>query len=201
MKIGLLGGTFDPVHRGHLEIAGEVGSRLGLDEVIFIPAAITPLKEGATVTPVEHRVEMVRLAIEGNPYFSLSTVEIYRTGPCYTVDTIVELRGLLGDESELYFIMGCDSLSSLPRWKDPDRLVRACRLVSVPRPGCSLPDIEALEAEVPGIKESVVELDGPYIDISASEIREMAAAGKEIGHLVPDVVAEYIEKYKLYSSG
>ena len=198
MKIGVLGGTFDPIHKGHLAIAEAAMKRLGLDEVYFVPAARTPLKESDTILAAEHRVKMVRLAIADYPYFKLSTIEIDRPGPSYTVDTIAELRKKLGADNELYFIIGLDSLVQLPRWREVSRIIQMCRLVAVPRPGYSLPDMDSLEAAIPGISQRLIILDEPKIDISATEIRQRAKRGQSINHLVPEAVVVYIKKNKLY---
>ncbi|MFC2020752.1 nicotinate-nucleotide adenylyltransferase [Chloroflexota bacterium] len=199
MNIGVLGGTFDPIHRGHIMMAEETRTRLDLAEVFFVPAYLTPLKEDSSILAVEHRVQMVRLAIADNPHFILSTVEIDRAGPSYTVDTIVELREKLGAENELFFIAGWDSLAQLSRWKEPSRIIQMSRLVAVPRPGCSLPDLNSLETVIPGLTQRLIVLDRPEIDISATEIRERVARGLPVDHLVPEPVAEYISKNKLYS--
>jgi nicotinate-nucleotide adenylyltransferase len=198
MKIGVLGGTFDPIHRGHLLIAEEARERLSLAEVYFVPAPRTPLKEDISILGIEHRVQMVRLAITECPYFKLSTVEIDRPGPSYTVDTIVELQDRLGHETELFFIIGMDSLAQFHRWKEPSRIVEMCHLVAVPRPGHTVPETGFLEALVPGISERLIVLDKPVVGISATEIRERVARGLPINHLVPERVAEYIEKNGLY---
>lgn len=198
MKIGVLGGTFDPIHKGHLAIAEAAMKRLGLDEVYFVPSARTPLKESDTILAAEHRVKMVRLAIAGYPYFKLSTIEIDRPGPSYTVDTIAQLRDSLGADNELYFIIGLDSLVQLPRWREVARIIQMCQLVAVPRPGYSLPDKDSLEAVIPGISQRLIILDEPKMDISATEIRQLAKRGESISHLVPEAVAEYIKKNKLY---
>jgi nicotinate-nucleotide adenylyltransferase len=197
MKIGILGGTFDPVHRGHIMVAEEVKARLNLAEVLFVPTAQTPLKEESPISAVEHRAQMVRLAIAGYPHFKLSDVEINRAGLSYTVDTIAELKGRYAGD-ELFFILGWDSLAQLARWKDPSRLVRLCRLVAVPRPGYSLPDLKSLEGSIPGLSRSLIVLDKPEVDISATEIRERVARGLSIRHLVPEPVDEYIRQHKLY---
>ena len=199
VKIGVLGGTFDPIHKGHLAIAEAAMKRLGLAEVYFVPAARTPLKESGAILAAEHRVQMVRLAIADYPYFKLSTIEIDRPGPSYTVDTIAEMRKKLDAENELYFIIGQDSLAQLPRWKEISRIIQMCRLVAVPRPGYSLPDKNSLEAAIPGISERLIILDEPKINISATEIRQLAKWGKSISHLVPGAVAGYIKKQKLYT--
>ncbi|OGO22371.1 MAG: nicotinate (nicotinamide) nucleotide adenylyltransferase [Chloroflexi bacterium RBG_16_51_9] len=198
VKIGVLGGTFDPIHKGHLAIAEAAMKRLGLDEVYFVPSARTPLKESDTILAAEHRVKMVRLAIAGYPYFKLSTIEIDRPGPSYTVDTIAQLRDSLGADNELYFIIGLDSLVQLPRWREVARIIQMCQLVAVPRPGYSLPDKDSLEAVIPGISQRLIILDEPKMDISATEIRQLAKRGESISHLVPEAVAEYIKKNKLY---
>ncbi len=198
MKIGVLGGTFDPVHRGHIVIAEETRNQLQLAEVIFMPAAQTPLKEYGSISAVEHRIQMVRLAIAGYPYFRLSTVETERPGPSYTADTIVEMRNKLGADDELFFIIGLGSLAQFPLWKEPSRIVQACKLVAVSRPGYSLPDLNSLEAAVPGLLRKLIVLDKPEIDISATEIRKRVARGLSVRHLVPEPVADYIEQHKLY---
>lgn len=199
MKIGVLGGTFDPIHNGHLEIAEAARARLGLAAVYFVPAGQTPLKEDGAILAAEHRVEMVRLAIAGHPHFKLSTIEMERPGLSYTVDTINELKNSLGIENELYFILGWDSLAQFPRWKEPKRIIEVGCLVAIPRPGYSRSDLKELEAAVPGISERLIILEGPVVDISATQIRRRVALGLPIVHLVPASVAEYIEKNKLYS--
>jgi nicotinate-nucleotide adenylyltransferase len=200
MKKGIFGGTFDPIHNGHLAIVEEVRRLLSLDEIMFVPAGHPRLKPASPVATPEQRLHMVRLAISGSPYYSLSTVEIERPGPSCSVDTVAELRGQLDKNGELYFILGQDSLAGLPRWREPERLVRMCRLVAVPRPGHPLPDVEALEASVPGLTESIIRLDAPHIDISASDIRERVSRGLPIRYLVPEAVADYIAEQGLYTS-
>ena len=198
MNIGVLGGTFDPIHNGHIVVAEEVRARLNLAEVLFVPAAQPWLKEGSPILAAEHRVQMVRLAIADEPYFKLSTVEIDRAGPSYTVDTIAELQAKLGAGDELFFILGWDNLVQLPQWREPSRLVKMCRLVAVPRSGYLLPDLSSLEAIIPGLSRRLILLNKPEIDISATEIRKRVAQGLSIHHLVPEAVDEYIKKHKLY---
>ncbi|MBN1367620.1 MAG: nicotinate-nucleotide adenylyltransferase [Dehalococcoidales bacterium] len=197
MKTGVFGGTFDPIHNGHLAIAEEVRSQVDLQEIWFMPAGQPWLKAERPISPAAQRVQMVELAIAGKPYFKLSLVEVTRPGPSYTIDTILELRKQL-KKAELYFILGWDSLLSLPLWKDALRLITLCRLVAIPRPGIDLPDLTVLEQSIPGITQKVIMLEKPNLDISATEIREKAAAGKPIGKLVPKSVADYIKKNKLY---
>jgi len=198
MNIGVLGGTFDPIHIGHLILAEEVRTRLNLAEVLFVPAGQPWLKADSHILPAEHRVEMVRLAIADKPYFKLSTMEIERAGPTYTVDTIAELKAQLGAGDELFFILGWDNLAQLPRWWQPSRLITLCCLVAVPRPGYPLPDLKASETIVPGLSKKVILMDRPEIDISATETRERITQGLSIHHLVPEHVCEYIRRHKLY---
>jgi nicotinate-nucleotide adenylyltransferase len=198
MKIGVLGGTFDPIHLGHLKVAEEARDRLDLAEVLFVPAGQPWLKTNNVISPAEHRVEMVRLAIAGKPYFKLSTMEIERPGPTYTVDTIAELKGQLGSGDELFFILGWDNLIQLPQWREPSRLVKMCHLVAIPRVGYPTPDLASLETTVPGLSQSVTLLDEPRIDINASVIRQRVAQGLSISHLVPEPVERYIKQHRLY---
>ena len=198
MKIGVLGGTFDPVHEGHLIVAEEVRVQLNLAEVLFVPAGQPWLKTNCLISPAEHRLQMLRLAIAGKAHFKLSTIEIERSGSSYTVETIAVLRGQLGDEDELFFILGCDSLAALPEWREPSRLIKMCHLVVAPRPGYPPPDLKAMEVLIPGISQWLVTMDKPEIDISASAIRDRVTQELSIHHLVPESVEEYIRQHKLY---
>jgi nicotinate-nucleotide adenylyltransferase len=200
VKIGIIGGTFDPFHNGHLAIAGEAMTKLDLLEVLFLPAGRPWLKADQPVTAVEHRVEMVSRAIDGRSHYRLTTVEVDRSGPSYTVDTLAELRSQYGAGADLFFILGWDSLTEIPRWHQPSRLIELCYLVAVPRPGQEEPALGSLEADVPGISRRVILLDGPRVDISSSEIREMVAQGRSIAELVPETVAQYIKQHRLYLS-
>jgi nicotinate-nucleotide adenylyltransferase len=199
MKTGILGGTFDPVHRGHIMMAEEAKDTLDLSEVLMVPAGQPVYKGGVAVTSAEHRLAMLRLASAGKPYLRVSTIEIERPGPSYTVDTIVALREQYGTRDEIYFIIGWDSLEQFPGWREPERIISMCYLAAIPRPGWPRPDLNALEAALPGISERIVLLEKPLVDISASAIRGMAAGGKAIDHLVPGPVADYIKKHKLYT--
>ncbi len=200
MNIGVLGGTFDPIHVGHLLVAEEARARLNLTETLFVPAGQPWLKLNNAISPAEHRVEMVRLAIADKPYFKLSTMEIERTGPTYTVDTIAELQAQLGAGDELFFILGWDNLIQLPQWREPSRLIKMCRLLVVPRVGYPDPDLDSLEAAIPGLSQRVILLDQPQRDINASEIRQRVAQGLSIDHLVPEPVDRYIKEHRLYVS-
>ncbi|MFC1966624.1 nicotinate-nucleotide adenylyltransferase [Chloroflexota bacterium] len=198
MNIGVMGGTFDPIHKGHIIVAEEARARLNLAEVLFVPAGKPWLKTDRLISPAEHRLQMVSLAIADKPYFKLATLEIERAGPSYTVDTITELREKLGAGVELFFILGWDSLSHLPQWRDASRIITMCRMAAVPRSGYSLPDLDSLEAGIPGLSERLIILDKPQIDISASDIRERVARNLPVHHLVPEPVGKYIRQHKLY---
>ena len=198
MDIGVLGGTFDPIHVGHLVVAEEVRARLNLDEILFVPAGQPWLKAGTPILAAERRVQMVRLAIVDKPYLKVSTIEVERSGPSYTVDTIAELQAQLSTENEFLFILGWDNLARLPQWREPARLIKMCRLVAVPRVGHPIPDLNSLEAVIPGLSQRVILLDKPEIDISASVIRDRVARGLSICHLVPGPVDEYIRQHRLY---
>lgn len=198
MNIGVLGGTFDPIHNGHLLLAEEVRARLNLTGTLFVPAGQPWLKVDNPISSAEHRVEMVRLAIADRPYFKLEAMEVGRPGHSYTVDTIDELKAQLGSGDELFFILGADNLAELPLWREPSRLITMCHLVVVPRPDYPLPDLKALEAIIPGLSQRVMLMDKPEIDISASVIRYRVARGLSIHHLVPEPVDEYIRQHKLY---
>jgi nicotinate-nucleotide adenylyltransferase len=198
MDIGVLGGTFDPIHSGHLIIAEEARLKLRLARVLFVPAGQPWLKTGRTISPAAHRVEMVRGAIATNPHFELSTVEVDRPGPSYSVQTIAILQQQLGTEAAFFFLVGWDSLAELPQWKEPAKLIQLCKLVAVTRPGFSRPDLKTLEASVPGVTQSFVWLDIPPVDISSSDIRKRVAQGLSIHDLVSDEVESYIKEQKLY---
>jgi len=198
MKIGVLGGTFDPVHNAHLIIVEEVLKKFALMEVIFVPAGQPWLKTDHPITPAEHRLAMLCLALAGKPHFTISEMELEREGPSYSADTLAELKSRFGDKTELYFILGWDSLNQLPRWHEPARIVSLCTLVAVHRPGVPRPDLTALDAKIPGISDKVIILDTPSEDISATDIRERVKKGEDISHLAPAPVAEYIKKHNLY---
>lgn len=198
MNIGVLGGTFDPIHNGHIIVAEEVRARLNLAEVILVPAGQPWLKQDRPILAAEHRVQMVRLAIAGRPHFKLSTIEVEREGPSYTIDTIAELRAQFGAEDELFFIVGWDNLAQLPQWQEPSRLIKMCYLVAVPRPGYPPLDLPFLETVIPGLSQRLIVLDKPEIDISATEIRNRVGQGLSIHRLVPEPVEKYIRQHKLY---
>ncbi len=198
MRIGILGGTFDPVHVGHIFVAEEARIRLSLDMVLFVVAGNPWLKVERDISLSEHRIEMVRLSIAKHKQFDISTVEVERGGPSYTVDTLEELRTASG-ENEYYLILGRDSFTELPLWKEPERIVEMCKLVVVPRIGTNLPELREVAARIRGLSgENVVTLDSPMIGISSSGIRERVARGLPIDYLVPGEVEKYIVAHGLY---
>jgi nicotinate-nucleotide adenylyltransferase len=196
VNIGVLGGTFDPIHIGHLVVAEEARIKFGLREVLFVPAGQPWLKLGRNITLAVHRVEMVRRAIADNPHFKLCTLEVERPGPSYTVDTLTMLRKQLGSEASFFFILGRDTLAELPLWKEPEKLVQLCRLVVAPRLGSR--DLKHLETAIPGLLDKVIQLDMPVIGISSSGIRQRIAQGLSIRYLVPAEVEKYITEHKIY---
>jgi len=204
MKIGVFGGTFDPIHLGHLAVAEEVRTSLGLAEVLFVPAGQPWLKVDKTlradrsISAAQHRVQMVKLAIAGHPHFKLSTCEVDRPGPSYAVDTIDILQQQLGTEARLFFLLGSDALSELPQWKEPSRLIQICRLVAFTRPGFALPSLGSLESAIPGLSQHVTFVEVPQIDISATQIRNRVSRGASIDGLVPQAVERYILEQGLY---
>ena len=198
MRVGVLGGTFDPIHIGHLVAAEEVRVQLGLDRVVFVPAGLPPHKLTDDVSSVDHRLAMVKLAIASNPYFTVSRVDIDRFGPCYTVDTIELLRDEWGSDVELYFIMGSDSLADVLTWHNPQRLIRLCRLAVVERPGYRV-DVEELERLLPGITSRVHFINSPQLDISSTDIQRRVREGLSIKYQVPEAVEDYIYEHELYT--
>jgi nicotinate-nucleotide adenylyltransferase len=199
-KIGVLGGTFDPIHLGHLIVAEEARTKLKLEKVLFITAGNPWLKD-EVISSAYHRVSMVEKAVEDNPYFLSSSLEIDRPGPSYSVDTISSLRETLGEGGEIFFILGWDAVAGLHRWKDPRRLVKMCHLVVVERPGYPLPNVETLQAEIPGIRDSLLPLLTPEVGVSSSDVRQRIAQGLSVRYLIPLKVEEYIREQGLYRGG
>jgi nicotinate-nucleotide adenylyltransferase len=192
-----MGGTFDPIHYGHLAAAEEARVKMHLERVLFVVANVPPHKLDEEVTPVEHRLAIVSLAIASNPHFVISRVDVDRSGPSYTVDTISILQEEWGQETEIYFIMGLDSLVELPTWHQPQRLIQLCRPVVVRRPGFEA-DMAQLEASIPGISSRVEIIDMPEVDISASDLQRRIREGLPIKYQVPEEVERYINDHGLY---
>lgn len=198
LRVGLLGGSFDPVHIGHLILAEEARGQLDLSLVYFVPAADPPHKRDRRLAPVEHRIRMLEMAIEGNDSFAISRVDVDRPGPHYTVDLIQLVRRQLPDGAELFFLMGFDSLRDLPTWREPARLIATAHLVALTRPDIPI-DWEQLEAKLPGVRERVRILDMPELEIASHDLRQRVSEGRSIRYQVPDSVREYIEEQGLYS--
>lgn len=200
MKIGILGGTFDPVHSGHLIVAEEIREEVGLDKVIFIPAGEPWMKADRKIAEAHYRVEMIKLAIASNPFFELSTIEIEHPGWTYTVDTLEQLNRDLDSGTNLFLLIGWDGLKTMPQWKAPHRISKMATIVTFPRPGVPEPDMSVLEESMPNLSEMIVRLNGPYIGISSTGIRERLLAGKSARYLVPAEVERYIAEYGLYKT-
>lgn len=205
MRLGILGGTFDPVHLGHLLIAEESRLRLELDQVLFIPAGQPWLKAGQPLTAAEHRWRMAQLATAPNPHFQVLRTEIDRPGPSYTVNTLTGLPSELGQPAELYFILGVDALASFHRWKEPERILQLATLVAVRRPGYQDGETDAIINEVktryPDYAHRITALPMPGVDFSATDIRRRAAAGQSFRYHTPKSVEQYILDNGLYRSG
>jgi nicotinate-nucleotide adenylyltransferase len=197
-RIGILGGTFDPPHLGHLWLATLAADAIGLDRVLFMPAAQPPHKAGRGLTSAADRLLMTRLAIAGDEAFELTLIEMERSGPSYTIDSVVELRHLYGDEAELFLLMAADSLAQIDAWRQPDELLERIDWVVAPRPGVALPDRPALEERFGERAGRIHLLEGPSLDVSSTAIRERVAAGHTIRYLVPRGVEELIVDRGLY---
>lgn len=203
-RVGLMGGTFDPVHYAHLVVAEEAYAALDLAEMVFVPAGQPPHKPNRVITAARHRLAMLELAIAGNPQFSISLVDLDRPGPSYTVDTLRLLREQLGEQGEqtaLYFVIGWDSLEDLLTWYDPAGILRQLSyLVAVRRPGYNEQEgyRDSLEARLPGIKQRLLVVPAPQFDISSTDLRLRVAENRPIKYQVPESVEQYIVKYKLY---
>jgi len=186
-----MGGTFDPIHHGHLVAASEVAERFELDEVVFVPTGQPYQKEGTGVSPAEDRYLMTVIATASNPRFQVSRADIDRGGPTYTIDTLRELSAAYGPDSELFFITGADALAKILSWKEALEMLSLARFVGVTRPGFELSD-----AHLPADTVALVEV--PAMAISSSDCRARVAAGKPVWYLVPDGVVQYIAKRGLY---
>jgi nicotinate-nucleotide adenylyltransferase len=190
-RVGIMGGTFDPIHHGHLVAASEVESLFELDEVVFVPTGEPWQKSERRVSPAEHRYLMTVIATASNPRFWVSRVDIDRAGPTYTIDTITDI-GKQRPGAELFFITGADALSQILSWKDASEVLKLARFIGVTRPGYDLSD-EHLPTD------SVTLIDVPAMALSSSDCRERVAAGRPVWYLVPDGVVQYINKHRLYA--
>jgi nicotinate-nucleotide adenylyltransferase len=199
-RIGVLGGTFDPPHVGHLWLATLAADVLDLHRVLFMPAAQPPHKRGQRISGATDRLLMTRLAIAENPAFELSAIEMERPGPSYTVDSIEELQRQFGPRVTLFLVMAADSLEQIGTWREPERLLALVEWAVGPRPGVALPDRRQLEARFGEAAHRVHLLEGPSLDVSSSEIRRRVAGGHAIRYLVPRAVEELIAERGLYRS-
>ncbi|MFC0532642.1 nicotinate-nucleotide adenylyltransferase [Phytohabitans kaempferiae] len=190
-RIGIMGGTFDPIHHGHLVAASEVANRFALDEVVFVPTGEPWQKSDEAVSPAEDRYLMTVIATASNPQFQVSRVDIDREGPTYTVDTLRDLRAEYGPKAELFFITGADALQKMLSWKDTDQMFEMAHFIGVTRPGFALSD-----DHLPADTVSLVQV--PAMAISSTDCRARVAMGKPVWYLVPDGVVQYIAKRRLY---
>lgn len=197
-RIGVLGGTFDPPHVGHLWLATLAADAMSLDRVLFMPASEPPHKRRKGMTRAAERLLMTRLAVAGNELFELTLVEIERPGPSYTIDSVTDLQRIYGDDATLFLIMAADSLGAIDTWREPDEILARVEWVVGPRPGTSLPDRSALEERFGGMAARIHLLTGPSLDVSSSEIRGRVADGHAIRYLVPRGVEELIIERGLY---
>jgi len=196
VRLGILGGTFDPVHLGHLVLAEQAREQLDLGRVLWVPAGEPWRKPERPVSAAEHRLTMVRLATDGHEAFEASAMEIERGGPSYSAETLGALREQRPG-SELFFILGADALQDLPNWREPERIVQLATVVVAAREGERAPPGE-LEGLVPGLSKRVAWVEMPRIDISASDLRRRAAEGRSLRYLVPAAVEAYIREHGLY---
>jgi nicotinate-nucleotide adenylyltransferase len=196
-RLGLYGGTFDPIHVGHLVAAAEVHYALALDRVLFLPAGRPPHKRGQVVTSAAARVRMIELAIAGRPQFALSTLDLDGAAPSYTADLLARARATWGADADLYFIMGEDSLRDFPGWREPTRIAALARLAVVTRPNVEV-DVAAVERAVPALAGRVHCVPIPEIDVASHDLRARVAAGRPIAYQVPLAVEAYIREHGLY---
>ena len=185
LRLGLFGGTFDPPHIGHLVVAQDVLEALDLDRILFVPARVPPHKAGRKISPAPRRLEMVRAMIRGNDSFEVTEVELRRSGPSFTVDTLAHFRET-HPEAEIFFILGADQAASFDTWEEPERVARLATLAVMNRAGIGPPP------------EGFLSVPVTRIDVSATEIRDRVRAGRSIRYLVPDAVREIIERNRLY---
>jgi nicotinate-nucleotide adenylyltransferase len=198
-RVGLFGGTFDPPHLGHLILASEAQSQLELTRLLWTVTPDPPHKQDQTITPLEHRLAMVKLAIEDEPTFEISDIELNRPGPHYTIDTI-RLLAEQNPGAEIVPVIGGDSLNDLPSWHKPREIVYAAHWVGVMRRPGEETNLQALERELPGITSKIHYVDAPLLEIASREIRNRAATGKPFRYYLPRSVYEYIERHHLYQA-
>jgi nicotinate-nucleotide adenylyltransferase len=193
-----MGGTFDPIHIGHLVTAEAVRIEYGLNKVLFVPAANPPHKQHTKVTPALHRYIMTVMATYSNPYFHVSAIELDRPGPSYTIDTVAALIEQYGEQTEFYFITGADAVQDLATWKDIDRLLDLCQFIAATRPGCISTLDDIIQYFGSKGRKRIHRLPTPELEISSTDIRERVKQGKSIQYIVPESVENYILKEGLY---
>ncbi len=196
-RLGVLGGTFDPIHYGHLVAAQEAHYQLALERVLFAPVGDPPHKLEEPLTAVDHRVRMVELAIEGQAHFALSRVDIDRPGPHYSTDMLALLHQAWGPGTDIFFVAGSDSLADILAWYRPERIIQQARLAVVTRPGVEV-DVGALERELPGLRERLCWVEMPLLAISSTDLRARVRQGRPISFLLPPAVEAYILEQELY---
>ncbi len=196
MRVGILGGTFDPPHIGHLILGEYARDALGLAPLLYVPAADPPHKQDEDNTPIDHRMAMLQLALGGNPHFEISRVDVDRPGPHYSLDTVKIIQQTY-PQAEIYFVMGGDSLRDLPAWHRPQELIQLCELVVMRRPFAEAwPDMH--EDVLPGLSRRVIMMDTPVLEISSTAIVRRLQARRSVRYLVPDAVLAYIWEHRLY---
>jgi len=202
LNVGLMGGTFDPIHMGHLVTAEEARQQFDLDYVVFVPTGTPPHKETGKISLPEHRYLMTSLAVMSNPYFFVSTVEINSEGPTYTIDTVRHFSCGEREGPGVFFITGADAILDIFTWKEYEKLLSLCTFIAVSRPGYSLDRFwDILDRNCPGMKHKVHLLEIPALAVSSTYIRERVTLGKTIKYLTPEPVEQFIKKHGLYLSG
>lgn len=196
-RVGIFGGTFDPIHMGHLIVAETIMDEFHLDKVVFIPAAVPPHKLDKQISPAKHRYMMTMLATCSNPRFQVSDMEMHRQGPSYSRDTLAQLIEEHGSDTEFYFIVGADSVENLHTWNRIDELLTMCHFIGASRPGC-MPDMEKIAQRFGPLAEKIHCLETPELEISSTEIRHRVGQKRTIRYIVPETVEQYIYKEKLY---
>ena len=196
-RLGVLGGTFDPIHYGHLVAAQEARYQLALESVLFAPAAHPPHKPDEPLSKVHHRLRMVELAIQGRADFALSRVDVDRPGPHYTADMLSLLQQTWGPGTELFFVVGSDSLADILKWSRPERIIQQAKLAVARRPGAEV-DVDALERELPGLIDRVYWVEIPLLEISSTNLRARVRQRRPISFLLPPAVEAYLLEHGLY---
>lgn len=198
-RVGFMGGTFDPIHHGHLVTAESVYESFDLDVVIFIPSGSPPHKSGSEVTAPHHRLNMTRQAVESNPHFSVSSVEIEREGPSYTIETMHHFRSCYGSDADLYFITGVDAVVEMRQWKNSEGLFELCKFIAATRPGYPTDGFFRFRDRLPPEhRKNIKMLAVPALAISSSDLRSRVCRGRSIKYLVPESVEHYIYENGLY---